>query len=95
MPSIASFLGGDWRFLGGWIDGMFDSQGRVLAGTVLAAVWLASQSPILKRTAIMSVCAFIEIPDEHAAQTEALKCVCAETEGIKVLIEETFSLCKI
>lgn len=78
--------------LGGWIDGMFDGQG-ILAGAMLAAVWLAVASTMKEPPYVSSL--RIEIPANIAAN-EALKVRLLETEGIKSVDcrRRTFSLCE-
>ncbi|MGC4123571.1 MFS transporter, partial [Enterobacter sp.] len=81
--------------LGGWVDGLFDSQTVFLAGALLATVWLLVAGTMKEPRYVSSL--RVEIPDDVEID-DALKQRLASTEGVsEVLIaaEERSAYVKI
>ena len=90
--STSQFLGGS---LGGWVDGLFDSQTVFLAGALLAMLWLFVASTMKEPRYVSSL--RVEIPDDVAIG-DALQQRLEATEGVsEVLIvpEERSAYVKI
>ena len=72
--------------LGGWVDGLFDSQTVFLAGALLATLWLLIASTMKEPPYVSSL--RVEIPPEVAAD-EALKNRLLAAQGVsEVLVVE-------
>jgi hypothetical protein len=65
--------------LGGWVDGLFDSQTVFLAGALLAMVWLLVAGTMKEPRYVSSL--RVEIPPEVEI-SDALKARLEATEGV-------------
>lgn len=81
--------------LGGWVDGMFDSQTVFLAGALLATIWLLVATTMTEPPYVSSL--RIAIPEDIAAN-DALKARLLAKEGVSevlVIAEEQSAYVKI
>ena len=69
--------------LGGWIDGLFDSQTVFLAGALLATVWLLVSMTMQEPPYVSSL--RVQIPDDVDAD-DALRERLLATEGVKEVL---------
>lgn len=69
--------------LGGWVDGLFDSQTVFLAGALLATVWLLVAGTMKEPRYVSSL--RVEIPDDVEIN-DALKQRLASTEGVSEVL---------